>query len=694
MRRKLRHFISCCCFIVITAVAVWLLQSRTDMTVTAAENQARNADSDPDSLALERAAFLPFIMRTSSEWSQHAHDAQHTGYTDQVVETPWRWKWAWNGPNSTGGVISNKTSLPKNVQPITGGGLVYVARGVDGVFALNQSNGAVVWSQKPGGSINATPAYDGASNSLYVTSTNGYVYRLNAANGTIIDSFNTGSPISTAPALIESRLFVSSGSAVYAIDKLSMDQTWRYNAGSPVQTPPAYSASRNVVVVCTGDLYVHAIKNSDGTRFWRVKPTARSAGEAGVEFTWGWPVIADQSGLVLVKLRLPWDTLWTFGTYPTTNQAIRQNLQNYPKEQTLFALSLDNGSVPFISNIGNGGWGDGGYLPMGPQPVVKRFADNKEVVYTIGRGGGSNGIYDARWDSVFVEMMLNSNTVPGYAAGEIRFIYYNHIVLTDEQPFVSMSGDYLLAGHWMAGYALKITDRSNWRGAWDFSSRIAAIDAPHIVESQAENALCAFSSSHYCSNYLTQDEDTRTYPPGFYIYYNAGLVYESYWSGYSSWVVSNGLILFRSNSGAIIALEHGDPQTSSPMTVPDDPLAVEPELILGEVIDNPSAEDRPATGPQIIPYTEARSHIGEVKTVQGTVRYTFNNGKSFYLGFQDPHQGAFASLIPVKYLDRFPDKLENLFHLGDEVRITGKIVWYQGDPVIYVSDPTQIEWVR
>jgi hypothetical protein len=663
--------------------------------------QSDTISQSPAAPDLTYTTYLPLVSYTTSDWTQHAHDAQHTGYTSLAVDTPWRWKWSWNGSNSSGGVTANKTALPREVQPVTGGGRVYVARGVDGVYALNIVNGAELWASSPGGSLNATPAYDTGSDSLYVNSTNGYVYRLNAANGSVIDSFNTGSSITTPPALVSDRLFVSSGSAVYAIDKLSMDQIWRYTAGSTVQTPPAYSTSRNAVIVGTANLFVQAIKNSDGTRLWQSKPTVHNAGDPSVEYTWGWPVVADGAGLVLLKLRLSWDTIWTFGTYPTTNAAIRADLQSHPGDQSLFALSLDNGSVPFISNIGNGGWGDGGNLPMGPQPVVKRLSNGKEVVYTVGRGGGSNAMYDARWDSLFVEMMLDSTTVPGYAAGDVRFIQYNHVVLTDEQPFVSMAGDYLLGGHWMAGYALKITDRSDGRGAWDIPSRIAAVDVPHIVESQATNALCSFSASHYCSNYLTEDGDPRTYPAGFYVYYGAGRVYESYWSSYSTWVVSNGLVLFRSNSGAIVALEHGNPTANAPTPslspVSDSTTslsAVNSEPLLGAVIDNPSALDRPATGPAVIPYTQARSHVGEVKTVQGVVRYLFNNGKSFYLGFQDPHQGAFAALIPVGYLGSFSDQPENLFHLGDEVKITGKIVWYQGDPVIYVSDPAQIELAK
>jgi outer membrane protein assembly factor BamB len=670
---------------------VFLAGNGASTPVTA--RQAGDLPNAAEAPQLTYQYYLPTLTVFSDEWTQHAHDAAHTGYAEKAVETPWRWKWSWNGSNSSGGVVANKTSLPKDVQPITGAGRVYIARGASGVVALNQANGAELWVSSPGGSINATPAFDYGSSSLYVTSSNGYVYRLNASNGALIDSFNTQSALSTPPALYQGRIFVSSGNAVYALDKLTMDQIWRYNAASPVQTPPAFSASRDVVVVGTANLNVHAIKNTDGTRLWQVRPTVHSPGDAGVEYTWGWPVIADKNGLVLIKLRLPWDSLWTFGTYPTTNAAIRQNLQSNPGEQALFALSLDNGSLPFISNIGNGGWGDGGNLPMGPQPVVKHFSDGSEVVYTVGRGGGSDAYHEARWDSVFVEMMLNSSTVPGYSAGEIRFIQYNHVVLTDEQPFVSMAGDYLLGGHWMAGYALKITDRSSSRGAWEIPSRIAAVDAPHIVESQAAIGSCSFSTGHYCSQLLTEDGDPRTYPPGFYIYYNAGKVYDSYWSGYSSWVVSNGLILFRSNSGAIVALEHGTPSTNGLEAV-EDLSAASQSAVLEGTIDNPGAQDRPAIGAQVIPYTEARSHIGEIKTVQGVVRYLFNNGKSFYLGFQDPHQGAFAALIPVTYLELFPDQPENLFHLEDQVKITGKIVWYQGDPVIYVSDPAQIEFMK
>jgi hypothetical protein len=57
---------------------------------------------------------------------------------------------------------------------------------------------------------------------------------------------------------------------------------------------------------------------------------------------------------------------------------MRQLLTQRPGDQALFVLDLDDGSKPFIANVGHGGYGDNDYMPMGPQPVVKRLPDGKE----------------------------------------------------------------------------------------------------------------------------------------------------------------------------------------------------------------------------------------------------------------------------------------------------------------------------
>ncbi len=610
-----------------------------------------------------------------SEWSQHAHDAQRTGYTAQVVPPPWRLRWIWNGVDAQGGVakVTTNGSLPRNVQPVTGGGRVYVAAGSDGVFALSEINGRTLWRRGNLGEVRSTVAYDHDTQSVFALSSNGNLYRLDAKTGAVRGVFRTNqnSNLPLPPALFGNRVWFSMGNSVYCVHKSTMRQIWRYNAGSVAATPPSYSLSRNLVVVGCADLSVHGIDGSDGTRRWRRTPLPGGyEPNEPVEFHYGWPVIAENAGVVLIKARLGWYRLWF--DWPQTNAAMRQQLQQNPQHQALFALRLDDGSSPFICHVGHGGYGDHDYLPMGPQPVVKRLPNGKEVVYTIIR---AKHAHDARWDSHFGEMVLDDTTVSGLQAGYVRFIAFDHppgfadpFLLTDEQPNVSMAGDYLFGGHWEAGFALRILDRSDARGS--FANKIPSQRLATIVTSQ-DDTRCPFSASHYCSEYL---ENTRPYDFGFYIYYGQGAVYDQYWSEYACYVVSNDNIYFRSCDGAIVALTRGQPTASR---------VWEPETARAQPALRPT--------PECIPHTHAREWAGHTTTVEGELRYVFNNGKQTLLGFHNPHQGYFKVIIRRERSGAFGGAPERLYRVGQFVRVSGTIAWYQGDPAVYADSPNQIQ---
>ena len=538
----------------------------------------------------------------TDEWIQHAHDAQRTSYTDQVVSPPWRWKWSWNGPNQTGGIINGKFSLPRNVQPVTGGGRVYIAAGSRGIFALNEEDANsdtfadVAWNATNLGTINSTVAYDPDTNSVFVVSTNGNLYKLNSSDGTISGQFSSGSSsdLPLPPAVISDRVFFSMGDNVYAINKLNMTLIWSYNAGSPVHTPPSYSPSRDRVVVTTQDLYVHAINNSNGSRAWKVKPTVRNGGNFGsvntslAEVMYGWPVVAEVHGYVLVKYRLDWETMWTWSPWPTDNTTIRSNLQSRPDQQALFVLDLDDGSNPFIANVSHGGFGDGGYLPMGPQPVVKKFGDSTEVVYISIRGDDRS--QNGRWDSHFGEMVLDGNTIPGLLAGYVRWILYGNygrhsesnmdFWATDEQVNSIVAGDYLLSGHWIMGQGLKIKNRSAGYGS--YTNPILSSPLPHVISSTNQ---VSYTASYHSTSFMAATAGgvewraVPTHPDGnFYIYNDSvGRVYDQYWSEYASWVVSNNNIYFLSTDGALIAL--GSQSGQIPTPTPTSTLSLTPTPI-------------------------------------------------------------------------------------------------------------------
>jgi outer membrane protein assembly factor BamB len=637
--------------------------------------------------------FRQFTPSGPDEWTQHAHDAQRTSYTSQVVPPPWRWKWAWNGPDAQGRVSPGKFPLPRNSQPVTGGGRVYIAAGDRGVFALDNATGRVLWNRNPGGArVNSTPAYDPETGALFVLSTNGVLYKLDAATGEIRGQFPTGasSDLPLPPALFGDRVFIAMGNRVYALNKFTLFPFWSYDAGAPVHTPPAYSPSWDRVVVVSQDLYVHAIQNTDGRRAWRVKPTPRQPGDPGsssnnAEVKNGWPVIAEGHGLVLIKLRLDWEAMWKpWSPWPGDNATMRSGLAAQPQYQALLALRLSDGSPAFIANVGHGGFGDGGYLPMGPQPVVKRFPDGQEVAYVVMRGSPClQSPCDGRYDSRLGEMMLDDTTVPGYRAGDVRFMQ-NTFFPTDEQANLSMAGDFIFGAHWMFGLAHQIVDRSPSRGT--SSNPIVTRNLPHIITSASN---CGFSPTHYCPGSLVQDGDSRTVPSGFYIYYNQGRVYDQYWSEYAAWVISNNTIYFVSTDGAVVALEHGDPLSVSSGSSPSLPDA--------RVETSWPEKERPAErAPNLnrpIPASLAAMHVGKVREVEGVIRFVFNNGKAVYLGFQNPHQGALKIRILRPYWDRFPLPPEQMIRPGTAIRVRGQIDWYQGDPQILVEQPDQIRIV-
>ncbi len=627
--------------------------------------------------------YLPLISKNDTggtEWSQHGHDAQRTSYTDQVVASPWRLRWIWNGVNASGGVAKQTTggTLPRNVQPVTGGGRVYIAAGVDGIFALNEATGQPIWQRTGIGNIRSTVGYDADTQAVFAVSSNGTLYKLRSDTGAIIDQLQSGqtSDLPLPPAVLSDRVLFSMGNSVFAVNKHSMAQIWEYNAGATVAIPPAYSPSRNAVIIATEpDLYVHAIDNTDGSRKWRSRPVhASRTYNAPTEFHNGWAVIAEQAGYALIKVRLDWQTIWR--DYPQTNNDIRQLLTQFPGEQALFVLDLDDGTVPFIANVGNGGYGDSDYLPMGPQPVVKPLPNGKDLVYIIVR---AKHAHDARWDSHFGEMVLDNTTVPGYQGGDIRFIAYdyppgdeNPFLLTDEQPNVAMAGDYLFGGHWEAGFAMRILDRSDARGS--FNNKITTQRLATIATSQDNTGACTFSPSHYCNGGLT---NTRYYDNGFYIYYNQGAVYDQYWSEYASWVISNENLYFRSCDGALVALTSGNPQGARLASLP---LTPTPLL-------------RPffSSSPLSIPYSQAREWAGHKTMVTGELRYVFNNGKQVLLGFSHPHQGNFKIIIRKEDWGHFDRPPESLYQVGQSVQVEGLIQWYQGDPVIYATAPQQIK---
>ncbi|NLE45690.1 MAG: PQQ-binding-like beta-propeller repeat protein [Chloroflexi bacterium] len=508
------------------------------------------------------------------EWTQHAHDPQRTSYSSEDISGEWQYRWQWNGADSSGRGVLDWMPMKTLVQPITGDGRVYVVAGwsggaADSVFALAQSDGRALWRVAPGGELSSTPAFRGGY--LFVASENGTLYKLDASNGSIVDRFAADSVLRTPPLMVDNRIYVTSmNGTLYAISTDMMSELWSYPAGAQAATMPAYSVSRDLIVFCDRELYVHAV-DSSGNRLWRVKPTSRQpfyghptsedpdADEAA--FDYGWPVVADSQGVVFVRLRLNWSTLWggpgNGGSYPTTNSAIRQFLESNPDQQTLFALDLDDGAHAFTPAVGNNACeGDESLqLVMGPQPAIRTLSNGKQVAYIAWRNGQVNPASDGRWDTTMGEMVLDAATVTGYQAGDLRFVS-THSMPTDETGTITGAGDFIFHGHWLVMTSSYLGDRA---GGGTYVDGIGEV-GPYVIWAQAGDRGCSFNAlTRWCRDLYTEI-DTRNFGSGHYVLYGQPERWltsdDPYAFNYTPYVVvSDGMLFVKSIDGAILALE-------------------------------------------------------------------------------------------------------------------------------------------
>jgi hypothetical protein len=558
---------------------IWALISPTQFQLAAA------------SLTKSQSAWLPLIINGQSQppppvstpppfskltdWTQEGHDAQRTGYTEEEPGEPWTLAWTWNGPDASGGIGGHRYNAPKDARTVTGGNYVYVPAGGSGLYALRKSDGGQAW-HLGNASYNATPAYDPATGYLYAGGEDGKLYKIEADSGSVAGSYTAGGGLNKAVLLVGSSAYVvTDGGELHKVNTGDMSRAWVYSGGSAGATPAAYSAKSGLVIYCTADLYVHAVREGDGVRQWRVKPAVHTAGGA-YTFEGYWPVVAEQHGVVFVRLNLGMGALWSGpgagssggGVYPTSNAATRILLESNNGElENLYALDLKDGSQKFVPAVGYGGVeskyvGAAVDLQSGPVPVVKVNGDGSEVAYIPFRSGQGNPP-DGRWDTHMGEMVLDGTTVAGLEAGDLRFVDFpnSYVHITDEQTPLTMAGETLLHAHWGASESVKVVDRTAGKGL-SHGTPITVQAHPAVIRRE-QSCGNKNAGTHWTTCGLTLYGDGRYWSgPGFWVYWNVmdpptpagGSYSEGLQPRYT--YVSDGLIIVEGNGGELFVLHH------------------------------------------------------------------------------------------------------------------------------------------
>lgn len=657
--------------------------------------------------------------QASSEWTQHAFNAQRTGWAPYELN-PWinqstgetRWQFAWMRSD-----VPTRTRF--NVFPIVGNNRVFIAAQNNTLYALDIGSGQTVWSIAPGGDLYSTPAYDPKTTSIYVAGGSN-LYRINSS-GQKTHTYAAGARIETSPLVVGDFVYITSTDGrLHKINTTTFtaspaDGGWIYSPGPGITqvTMPSYSASRDIIIYASDpDLKVRAINNTTGTLKWsfstpntyRCLEGSDWQGPQCVEYRHGWPVVADAAGVVLTRLRVTYEDTFAFSRYytdpeypnppgnnqsPPNNVEIRNLLTQRKDIQSVYALDLDTGQEAFIPLVKGSGFSNG-YYNMGPMPAIRTLEDGSQVAYLLFSTSKVCGLANYGWcgnreDTTVGEMVLSDNSgIKGCdqpsrdcLAGELRYVDFYYIVRGDEHGFVSGTGSTVFHSNWYSVLeGATITDRSNGLGA-TVQNPIKAIYTPFVID-QETSCDCNFSSSHYCNQGLKGEgrydcNSGRIFPPGFYFYKTTNYQDTSGWNINPYVIASNGYLIIRNIDASIMAIRT-------------------PEIPLSQTNRFSQVAGLQTTKAPFVPTT------GKIMTVTLTPDYIYNNGTHLQIRPKTVNATTPQLIIVKDYWDQFAPNIytrtgrnrETWITEGRPLTVTGVLTSYHQEPTIYVTSPKQL----
>jgi outer membrane protein assembly factor BamB len=144
-------------------------------------------------------------------------------------------------------------------------GLVYVGSNDHNIYALNATNGGIVWNYTTGDVVISSPAvFEGL---IYVGSYDRNVYALSASDGSVKWNFTSGGSVASSPAVSDGAVYVGSDDGkVYALNATSGLEDWSFQTGGKVASSPAVTVG--LVYVGSDDGRIYALNSSSGKALW------------------------------------------------------------------------------------------------------------------------------------------------------------------------------------------------------------------------------------------------------------------------------------------------------------------------------------------------------------------------------------------------------------------------------------------
>ena len=198
-------------------------------------------------------------QRGESDWPLFRGDAEMKGVSPEAIVPPLNLAWSFEPP-----VEEGKRRPPIEATPVVSDSRVFVGSQDVKFFALNLSNGELLWTFEAEGPITAPAAVLGSR--VFFGDTYGFIYALDVNTGKELWSHETEGKIEGGVNTLElesgdSRVFIGSHDFyLYCFDAESGEVLWKHETGNyVVSTPSMIRSGENTAIAfggCDGLLHV------------------------------------------------------------------------------------------------------------------------------------------------------------------------------------------------------------------------------------------------------------------------------------------------------------------------------------------------------------------------------------------------------------------------------------------------------
>ncbi|MHB8596366.1 MAG: outer membrane protein assembly factor BamB family protein [Ktedonobacteraceae bacterium] len=171
--------------------------------------------------------------------------------------------------NASNGALlwSDTFSTGASSSPTVINGVIYIVEGDGNLYALNANDGTQIWHYQIGMSGNAT-APTVSNGVVYVGSSNNSLYALNSTDGSLLWQYQTSGSINSSAAVSNGIVYIGSeDGTMYALKAKNGSLLWHYQTGNAIFSSPA--VANGMVYFGSNDTYVYALNASNGSLVWQ-----------------------------------------------------------------------------------------------------------------------------------------------------------------------------------------------------------------------------------------------------------------------------------------------------------------------------------------------------------------------------------------------------------------------------------------